>query len=262
MIRALWSAGTGMQAQQMNIDTIANNLANVNTTGFKKMRAEFQDLLYQTIREPGSSSYQGVQIPTGLQIGLGVRPVATARIFTQGDHLQTDNPLDLRIEGQGFFQVELPDGTVAYTRNGSFKEDGNGQLVTSEGYIVQPAITFPSGVEQINVGTDGTISVQVSGETTAQEVGKLDLVTFVNPAGLDSMGNGLYRQSGASGDPNTVSPGTEGAGTIVQGALEMSNVKVVEEMINMIVAQRAYEVNSKAIQASDEMLQTANNLRR
>jgi flagellar basal-body rod protein FlgG len=251
-----------MNAQQLNIDTIANNLSNVNTTGFKKMRAEFQDLLYQTMREPGSSSYQGVQIPTGLQIGLGVRTVATTKIFTQGDYLQSDNSLDMLIQGQGFFQVEMPDGTAAYTRNGSFKVDGDGRVVTSEGYVLQPEITIPAGVKTIDVGSDGTVSVTLSDETAAQEVGRIDLVTFINPAGLTNRGNGLYQQSGASGEPVTVTPGSDGAGTIVQGYLEMSNVKVVEEMINMIVAQRAYEVNSKAIQASDEMLQTANNLRR
>ncbi len=262
MIRALWTAGTGMLAQQMNIDTISNNLANANTTGYKKMRAEFQDLLYQTIRQPGSSSAQGVQLPSGLQIGLGVRPVATTKVFTQGDHLESDNELDITIEGKGFLQVQMPDGSVAYTRNGSLKADGDGRLVTSEGYIVQPEITFPSGVETIDIGSDGTVSVQLSGETTTQELGQLELVVFMNPAGLNNIGRSLYKQSSASGDPVTVTPGTEGAGAIVQGALEMSNVKVVEEMINMIVAQRAYEVNSKAIQASDEMLQTANNLRR
>jgi flagellar basal-body rod protein FlgG len=262
MIRALWTAGTGMQAQQFNIDTISNNLANVNTIGFKKMRAEFEDLLYQTIRQPGSSAYQGQVLPTGLQVGHGVRPVATTKIFTQGDFQQSDNPLDLVIEGDGFFQVQLSDGSAAYTRNGAFKVDGEGRLVTSEGYIVQPEIIFPSGVENVNIGTDGTISVEVSGEDESQEIGRIDLVTFLNPAGLSNTGKGLYVQTAASGDAVTVTPGTEGAGTIIQYYLEMSNVKVVEEMINMIVAQRAYDVNSKAIQASDEMLEVANNLRR
>jgi len=262
MIRALWTAGTGMNAQQLNIDTIANNLSNVNTTGFKKMRMEFQDLLYQTIRSAGSPSYQGGVLPTGLQVGYGVRPGASTKIFTQGDFLQTDNSLDVVIEGDGFFQVQMPDGTIAYTRNGAFKVDAEGRLVTSEGYLLQPEITIPSGTTDINIGSDGTISVVVAGETEAQQVGNLELAVFVNPSGLNNLGKGLYQITDASGEPVTTTPGTEGAGTVIQGYLEMSNVKVVEEMVNMIVAQRAYEVNSKAIQAADEMLQTANNLRR
>lgn len=262
MIRALWTAGTGMISQQLNIDTIANNLANVNTTGFKKMRVDFQDLLYQTIRAAGSSSFQGAQLPTGLQVGLGARPVATTKIFTQGDIMQTENPLDLVIEGDGFFQLQMPDGGVAYTRSGNFKVDSTGKMVTAEGYIVQPEISIPEGVKTINVGSDGTVSVMVAGQIEAQEIGKFELVKFINPSGLSNLGKGMYQQTGASGAPAIAVPGTEGVGTIIQGSLEMSNVKVVEEMINMIVAQRAYEINSKAIQASDEMLQTANNLRR
>lgn len=262
MIRALWTAGTGMNAQQLNIDTIANNLSNVNTTGFKKMRMEFQDLLYQTIRSAGSPSYQGGMLPTGLQVGYGVRPGASTKIFTQGDFLQTDNSLDMVIEGDGFFQVQMPDGTIAYTRNGAFKADAEGRLVTSEGYLLQPEITIPSGTTEINIGSDGTISVTVSGQTQSQQVGNLELAIFTNQSGLNNLGKGLYQQTDASGEPVTATPGTDGAGTIIQGYLEMSNVKVVEEMVNMIVAQRAYEVNSKAIQAADEMLQTANNLRR
>lgn len=262
MMRSLWTAGTGMLAQQLNIDTISNNLANVNTTGFKKMRVEFEDLLYQTIRAPGSTSYQGIQLPTGLQVGHGVRPAATTKIFTQGDFLQSDNPLDLVIEGDGFFQVLMPDGTMSYTRNGAFKTDSEGKICTSEGYYVQPEITVPEGVQTISVGPDGTVSVQLSGQNTSEEIGKIELVKFINPSGLENSGKGLYRQSDASGEPVVASPGTEGVGAIAQGYLEMSNVKVVEEMINMIVAQRAYDVNSKAVQASDEMLQVANNLRR
>ena len=262
MIRALWTAGTGMMAQQLNIDTIANNLSNVNTTGFKKMRMEFQDLLYQTIRSAGSSSYQGGMLPTGLQVGYGVRPSASTKVFTQGDFLQTDNSLDMVIEGDGFFQVQMPDGSIAYTRNGAFKVDADGRLVTSEGYLLQPEITIPAGTTEINIGSDGTISVVVAGETEAQQVGNLELAIFMNPSGLNNLGKGLYQQTDASGEPMAATPGTDGAGTVIQGYLEMSNVKVVEEMVNMIVAQRAYEVNSKAIQAADEMLQTANNLRR
>lgn len=262
MIRALWTAGTGMISQQLNIDTISNNLANVNTTGFKKMRVEFQDLLYQTIRTAGSSSSQGIQLPTGLQVGHGSRPVATTKLFTQGDIVQTDNPLDLVIEGDGFFQVQMPDGSNAYTRDGAFKVDSTGRIVTSEGYLLQPEITVPDGTTTINVGSDGTVTAEVPGQSAPQNIGQIELATFINPAGLTNFGKGLYLQSGASGDPVTGTPGTQGIGTLIQGSLEMSNVKVVEEMINMIVAQRAYEVNSKAIQAADEMLQTANNLRR
>ncbi len=262
MIRALWTAGTGMISQQLNIDTIANNLANVNTTGFKKMRVDFQDLLYQTLRAAGSSSFQGGQLPTGLQVGLGARPVATTKIFTQGDIMQTENPLDLVIEGDGFFQIQTPDGGMAYTRSGNFKIDATGRFVTAEGYIVQPEISIPEGVKSIDIGVDGTVSVIIAGENEAQEIGKFELVKFINPSGLSNMGKNMYQQTGASGEPVIATPGSEGVGTLVQGSLEMSNVKVVEEMINMIVAQRAYEINSKAIQASDEMLQTANSLRR
>lgn len=262
MMRALWTAGSGMQAQQFNIDTISNNLSNVNTTGFKKMRAEFEDLLYQTIREPGSYSHQGVELPTGLQVGHGVRTVATTKIFTQGDFQQTDNPLDLVIEGDGFFQIQMPDGTTAYTRNGAFKIDGEGNIVTSEGYYLQPQITVPEGIQSISVGNDGTVSVLMPGETNSQDIGRIELAKFINPAGLLSDGKGLYRQSSASGQPLIATPGTDGVGGVVSNYLEMSNVKVVEEMINMIVAQRAYDINSKAVQASDEMLQVANNLKR
>lgn len=262
MMRALWTAGSGMLTQQTNVDTISNNLANVNTIGFKKMRAEFEDLLYQTIREAGSSSSQGRQLPTGLQVGHGARTVATTKIFTQGDFQQTDNPLDLVIEGDGFFQVSMPDGTIQYTRNGALKLDSEGRLVTSEGYYLEPEITIPEGVTDISIGQDGLVSVLMPGETLPEEIGQIEIVRFINPAGLINTGKGLYQQSAASGTPLVVTPGTEGSGTIIQRYLEMSNVKVVEEMINMIVAQRAYEMNSKAVQASDEMLQTANSLRR
>ncbi|HOJ78168.1 MAG TPA: flagellar basal-body rod protein FlgG [Bacillota bacterium] len=262
MIRALWTAGTGMMAQQLNIDTTANNLANANTVGYKKMRLEFQDLLYQTVRSAGSASAQGQVLPTGLQVGYGVRPVASTKIFTQGDFLASDNPLDIAIEGEGFLQMQLSDGTIAYTRNGSLKLSVDGRIVSSEGYVLQPEITIPTGTTSINIGSDGTVSVLVSGETDVQQIGQLELATFINPAGLENIGKGLYRQTAASGAPTISTPGTDGAGTIIQNYLEMSNVKVVDEMINIIVAQRAYEISSKSIQAADEMLQTANNLRR
>jgi flagellar basal-body rod protein FlgG len=262
MLRALWTAGTGMNAQQTNMDTIANNLANVNTTGYKKIRPEFQDLIYQNLRTAGSTTGQGTIMPTGLQVGHGTKLAATTKIFSQGDYLQTDNPLDMLIEGNGFFQVQMPDGTAAYTRNGAFKADVSGRMVTSEGYLVQPEITVPQGANRIDISPDGTVTAVLAGQNESTVLGQLQLATFRNPAGLDNMGKGLYKEGTASGNAISVVPGTEGAGSIMNNCLEMSNVKVVEEMLNMIVAQRAYDVNSKAIQAADEMLQTANNLRR
>lgn len=262
MMRALWTAGSGMAAQQTNIDVISNNLANVNTTGFKKIRVDFQDLIYQNLRDPGAPSGQGNHLPTGLQLGHGVRPVATQRIFTQGSYQQTGNALDVVIEGNGFLQVTLPEGDVAYTRDGSLKRDGEGRVVTSEGYLLEPQITIPENALSITISSDGIVSVTTPGDTVPQEIGQLELATFVNPAGLNSLGRNLFTETTASGAPVTGTPGEEGLGTITQYYIEMSNVQVVEEMINMIVAQRAYETNSKAIQASDEMLQQANNLRR
>lgn len=262
MMRSLWTAGSGMQAQQLNMDTISNNLANVNTTGFKKSRVDFQDLLYQTMRSAGASDGQGAQIPTGLQIGLGVRPVATQKIFTPGQFSSTGNSLDLAIEGEGFFQVLMPDGTIAYSRDGSFKRDGDGRIVTSDGYPLEPELIIPEDAEDISIGPDGTVSVKLPNQNESQNIGQIELVRFVNPAGLSSIGRNLLKPTAASGDAITDTPGLSGVGTIAQGILEMSNVQVVEEMVNMIVAQRAYEINSKAIQASDEMLQTANALRR
>jgi flagellar basal-body rod protein FlgG len=262
MMRALWTAGSGMLTQQFNIDTISNNLANVNTIGFKKLRPEFEDLLYQTLREPGSYVHQQTQLPTGLQVGHGSRAVATTKIFTQGDFQQTENPLDLVIEGDGFFQLQMPDGTTNYTRSGAFKIDSEGSIVNSEGYYLQPRITVPQGIKSISVGTDGIVSVMMPGENTAQQIGQLELATFINPAGLSNKGQSLYVQTPASGEPIVGTPDSNGIGGVRSGFLEMSNVKVVEEMVNMIVAQRAYDVNSKAVQASDEMLQTANNLKR
>ncbi|MEN6355599.1 MAG: flagellar basal-body rod protein FlgG [Armatimonadota bacterium] len=262
MIRALYTAATGMAAQQTNLDITANNLANVNTSGFKKTRADFQDLLYQTIRSAGSSQAQGVQVPTGIQVGLGTRMAATQKIFTQGDYKQTDNDLDVMIEGDGFFQVMQPSGETAYTRDGSFKKDSDGKLVTSDGYAVQPEITIPSEADDITIGEDGTVTVTVSGQTAPQQIGQIQIVKFLNPAGLNSLGKNLYAATDASGEPATATPGQDGAGTLSQGMVEMSNVSVVDEMVNMIEAQRAYEVNSKSIQTSDDMLSIANNLKR
>ena len=262
MMRALWTAGSGMLAQQFNIDTISNNLANVTTTGFKKLRPEFEDLLYQTLREPGSLTHQDVELPTGLQVGHGARPVATMKIFTQGDFQATDNPYDIVIEGDGFFQIQMPDGTINYTRNGAFKLDSEGKIVTSEGYYLQPEITVPQGATNFTVGADGTMSVLMPGQTVPQQIGQIELANFINPAGLSNNGQTLYTQTDASGEPVVSTPGTEGTGQVMSNYLEMSNVKVVEEMVNMIVAQRAYDINSKAVQASDEMLQTANGLKR
>mgnify|MGYP000539276309 FL=1 len=262
MMRALWTAASGMNGQQYKIDNTANNLANVNTTGFKKSRVDFQDLLYQTVRYAGTPVTAGAQIPTGIQIGHGVRPVATQKLFTQGTFQQTDNPLDLVIEGDGFFQVLLPDGSVRYTRDGAFKRDSDGRLVTSDGFPLEPEIRIDDDALSVNIGSDGTVSVQMAGEDTPVTIAKIQLARFVNPAGLKSEGRNLYAATAASGNPIVGEPGLDGFGNIAQGYLEMSNVQVVEEMVSMIVAQRAYETNSKAIQAADEMLQTANNLRR
>ncbi len=262
MIRSLWTAASGMQAQTINIDVIANNLANVNTTGFKRSRADFQDLLYETFSAPGSSSSAGTEVPAGLQVGHGTRPVATQKIFLQGDYQHTKNELDMAIEGSGFFQILQPNGTVAYSRAGAFKLDSEGRIVTSDGYLMEPESSIPSNSTSITIGTDGTISVLQAGETESTEVGTIQLARFVNPAGLSSIGRNLYLQTAASGDAITGTAGEEGFGTISQGYIEMSNVSVIDEMVNMITAQRAYEINSKAIQASDEMLQMANQLRR
>jgi flagellar basal-body rod protein FlgG len=262
MIRALYSASSGMQAQQLNLDVVANNLANVNTAGFKKTRTDFEDLLYQTYRAPGAAGAQGSTIPTGIQVGSGTRPVATQRIFSQGDFQQTENPLDLVIEGDGFFQITRPDGTTAYTRSGAFKKDGTGRVVTSEGYLLQPNLVIPADAVGLTVATDGTVSVVQAGQTQAQQVGAIQLAHFVNPAGLLSVGRNLYTATGASGNAVVGTPGTQGLGTLAQGFLELSNVKVVDEMVAMITTQRAYEANSRAIQTADEMLSMSNNLRR
>jgi flagellar basal-body rod protein FlgG len=255
MIRSLWISKTGLEAQQTQMDVISNNLANVSTTGFKRSRAVFEDLLYQNLRQPGAQSSQQTQVPSGLQIGTGVRPVATERIHTQGNLQQTSNNLDVAIQGNGFFQVLMPDGTTAYTRDGSFQTDSQGQIVTANGFVVQPAITIPANTTSISIGQDGVVSVTQAGVAAPVQVGSLQLATFVNPGGLESKGQNLYLETGSSGTPSTNVPGTNGTGTLSQGYVETSNVNVVEELVNMIQTQRAYEINSKAITTSDQMLQ-------
>lgn len=251
-----------MQAQQLNLDVISNNLANVNTVGFKRSRADFQDLLYNAIKAPGTPSGEGVQVPSGIQGGLGVRPVAVQKLFTQGDFISTGNDLDLVIEGDGFFQISRPDGTTAYTRGGAFKIDRDGRVVNSDGYPVEPAITVPADTTKVAVGTDGRVNVIQSGNQTPVEIGTIEIARFVNPAGLQAIGKNLFLQSEASGEATTGTPGSEGRGSINQGFLEVSNVNVVEELANLIIAQRAFEFNSKALQASDEMLQISGALKR
>ena len=255
MIRSLWISKTGLDAQQTQMDVIANNLANVGTNGFKRSRAVFEDLLYQTLRQPGAQSSQQTQLPSGLQLGTGVRPVTTERIFTQGNLQQTGNSKDVAIQGQGFFQVLRPDGSTAYTRDGSFQTDFEGQLVTSSGYYVQPAIAIPPNSQSITIGRDGTVSVTTPESTVPVQVGTLQLATFINPAGLQSVGENLYIETASSGTPNVTNPGADGAGVLNQGYVETSNVNVVEELVNMIQTQRAYEINSKSVQTSDQMLQ-------
>ncbi|GBD39447.1 MAG: flagellar basal body rod protein FlgG [Deltaproteobacteria bacterium] len=262
MIRSLFIAATGMQAQKLNIDVVANNLANANTVGYKKSRADFQELIYQDLRTPGALSTEGSEIPSGIQLGLGVRPVAIQKVFQQGDFIHTGNPLDLVIEGDGFFQILMPDGTIAYTRGGSFKLDSEGRIVNSDGYALEPEIAIPPDTLSITIGSDGIISVVEAGSTEPTEIGQIELARFINPAGLKAIGRGLFIPTASSGDPITDIPGNEGIGTISQGFIELSNVNIVEEMINMIISQRAYEMNSKAVQASDEMMQTANNMKR
>ena len=262
MIRALRTAATGMYAQELFVDVISNNLANVNTTGFKRSKVEFQDLLYQTLQAPGVERGQANATNAEIQVGHGTRPVAVVKQFSQGDVSSTNNPLDLAIEGDGFFQVLLSDGTVAYTRDGAFKLNSEGQLVTSDGLLVQPNITLPADTESINVSTDGVISVKLTGQTEPEIVGQLELAKFLNPTGLKSIGRNLYLPTAASGDPQYGTPENDGFGRIMQGYLELSNVDVVEEMVNLIIAQRSYEINSKAIRTAEEMLSTANNLQR
>jgi flagellar basal-body rod protein FlgG len=262
MLRSLFIAATGMEAQKLNMDVIANNLANVNTVGFKKSRADFQELLYQDLRTPGSASAEGAQVPSGIQVGLGVKPVAVQKLFLQGDFVNTGNSFDMVIEGDGFFQVTMPDGTIAYTRSGAFKLDSDGRIVNSDGYPLEPGITVPANTLSTSVSSDGKVSVVQPGSAMPTEIGQIELARFINPGGLQSLGKNLFVPTPSSGDPTTGNPSAEGLGTIEQGYIEMSNVNVVEEMVNMILSQRAYEINSKAVQASDEMLQTTNNLKR
>ncbi len=255
MIRSLWIAKTGLDAQQTKMDVVANNLANVGTSGFKRSRAVFEDLLYQTLRQPGAQSSQQTQLPSGLQIGTGVRPVATERLHTQGNLQLTGNDKDLAIQGEGFFQILLPDGSTAYTRDGSFQMDDQGQLVTSSGYTVQPTITIPSDAQSLTVARDGTVSITQAGSTQVTQIGSIQVATFVNSAGLESRGENLYVETDASGTANTNTPGTNGAGYLVQTYVETSNVNVAEELVNMIETQRAFEINSRAITTADQMLQ-------
>ncbi len=262
MIKAMRTAASGMIAQQMNVDNIANNLANVNTTGFKKSKVEFQDVLYQNIRKAGTVTTAGTSVPSELSIGYGTKPVATNRQFTVGDLTSTGNPLSMAITGDGFFQIQYPDGTTVYSRDGAFKISGDGRIVTSEGYPLLPEITIPTDATSVAIGTDGTVQVIQVGSDTPTEIGQIELARFINPSGLSAIGRNLLVETGASGDPQTDIPTQSGLGQIDQGYLEMSNVAVVDEMVNMIVAQRAYEMNSKAIQTADDMSQIANNLKR
>ncbi|MDY6944635.1 MAG: flagellar basal-body rod protein FlgG [Pseudomonadota bacterium] len=251
---ALWAAKTGLDAQQTRMSVTSHNLANVSTTGFKKGRAVFEDLLYQNVRQVGGSTSQDTVAPTGLSLGTGVRVVATEKQYTQGNMQQTGNSLDVAVNGRGFFQVLLPDGTMGYTRDGDFEVNPQGELVTSSGYRVQPGITIPDGVQSITIGKDGVVTAQVSGDAAPTQIGTLQLVDFINPAGLQPKGENILVESGASGSPQTGTPGLNGLGYIEQGALEASNVNVVEELVNMIETQRAYEMNSKAISTTDQML--------
>jgi len=255
MIRSLWISKTGLDAQQTQMDVISNNLANVSTTGFKRSRAVFEDLLYQNLRQPGAQSSQQTQIPSGLQVGTGVRPIAAERIHTQGSLQQTGNKLDVAIQGAGFFQVLLPDGSTGYTRDGSFQTDNQGQLVTSSGFVIQPAMTIPANATSVTIAQDGVVSITQAGVIAPVQVGSLQLATFINPSGLESMGQNLYLETASSGAAATSAPGQGGMGTVSQGYVETSNVNVVEELVSMIQTQRAYEINSKAITTSDQMLQ-------
>lgn len=263
MIRALYTAASGMVAQELNLDNVANNLANSSTSGFRSRRLQFEDLIYQNLIMPGAAASQQTTVVAGLQVGLGTRSAASEVIQTQGDFTQTGNPLDLTISGQGFFQVLLPDGQTAYTRAGSFHLDASGNLVTQDGNPVQPNITIPQGALSVTVAQDGTVSVTLAGQTAAQQVGALQLVLFNNPGGLNSTGSNLFLATTASGDPIVGTPGgSEGLGSIVQGMLEQSNVSVVDEFVNMIVAQRSYEASSRVVNAADQMLQDINSLGR
>ncbi len=256
---ALWIAKTGLDAQQTRMATVSNNLANVNTTGFKRSRAVFEDLIYQNLRQVGGQTSQDTQLPSGLNIGTGVRTVATEKIFTQGNIVQTGNSLDVAVQGRGFLQILLPDGNIGYSRDGAFQMDAQGQIVTASGYVVQPGITIPENAQSVTIGADGTVSVTLAGTPTPTEVGALQLADFINPAGLQPIGENLFIESAASGSPQAGAPGDNGLGTLIQGSVESSNVNVVEELVNMIETQRAYEMNSKAISTTDQMLQYVSN---
>ena len=260
MMNSLNISKTGMQAQQTQLDVISHNLANVSTSGFKRGTAIFEDLIYQNLRQAGGNTSEQSELPTGLQIGLGVRTVATARTYTQGNLQQTSNSLDVAINGGGFFQIEMPDGTTAYTRDGTFQVNSQGQLVTSSGYRVLGGVTIPADARSVTIGADGVVSVIAGTSTAPQQAGTIDLATFINPAGLEPRGQNLFTETLASGNPTTGTPGTEGLGQVMQGYLEGSNVNVVQELVNMIQTQRAYEMNSKAIQTSDQMLQRLSQL--
>ena len=256
---ALWIAKTGLDGQQTRMAVISNNLANVNTNGFKRGRAVFADLLYQNVRQPGAQSSENTQLPSGLMLGTGVRTVATEKLFTQGNLVQTANSLDLAVSGRGFFQILQPDGTLAYTRDGSFQMDSQGLIVTAAGYTLQPGITVPANTTSLTVGSDGTVSALVAGNTAPTQIGTIQLADFINPAGLQPIGDNKFVETASSGNPQTATPGQSGLGTLVQGSLESSNVNVVEELVNMIETQRAYEMNSKAIATTDQMLAYVSN---
>lgn len=262
MLKAMRTAASGMIAQQMNVDNIANNLANLNTTGFKRSKIEFQDVLYQNLRNPGTATALGAQVPTGLAIGYGARAVATVRQYSAGDLQMTGNPLDLAISGDGFFQFQHPDGSTVYSRDGALKISAEGRIVNSDGYYLLPEITLPEDTSSISIGRDGVVEVLQAGQDDPAEVGQIELARFVNPSGLLALGRNVLQVTSASGDPIIDIPTQNGLGQLDQGSLEMSNVQVVDEMINMIVAQRAYEMNSKAIQTADDMASIANNLKR
>jgi flagellar basal-body rod protein FlgG len=263
MLRAMYSAASGMTAQQLNVDNIANNLANANTTGYKQRRAQFQDLLYQSVVQPGTAASQQTVVPTGMQVGLGTRAASNEIIFTQGAFSETDNPLDMVIQGNGFFQVRRPSGELAYTRDGSFHLDKDGNVVTQSGDALEPQITIPSDAQQVTIASDGTVSYSLPAQTSAQQAGQIQIAGFQNPSGLNSLGGNLYAPTDASGDAVVDAPGGQrGMGTIMQGYVEQSNVSVVQEFINLIVAQRGYEANSKVVQAADNMYQQVNNLTR
>lgn len=260
MLRSLWIAKTGMEAQQTQLDHISHNLANTSTAGYKRAHAVFEDLIYQNLRQAGAASSEQTQLPTGLQIGLGTRAVATARNFAQGNLQQSSGTLDIAIKGNGFFQVTMPDGTTGYSRDGAFQLDAQGQIVTNSGYLLQPGITIPVTAQSVTISNDGVVSVALPGQPTPQNVGQLQLATFVNPAGLEPRGQNLYAETAASGAPQAGNPGANGLGSLQQGFLETSNVNVVEELVSMIQTQRAYELNSKAISTSDQMLQRLSQL--